>query len=148
MSDNTQLPNYIINKDGMEIETDNSLVNYVIDSDAKIVYKSLDVIRQKYYENTKRIKVLEEENARLKSDHYKDEELARLNNEIDELKDTIRNSFVIEKCIRPIIDNWKIEHRKTCKHTYFKYIFYPTELGCMGKIQCECGEGYTYRDIG
>ena len=97
---------------GIYYMSDNSLVDYVIDSDAKTVYKSLDVIRQKYYESNKRIKALEEENARLKSEHYKDEELNTLREKVSALENDIHRGFILSAEEVSKIAKWRMLHTK------------------------------------
>ena len=99
---------------------------------------------------------LRAENARLKSEHYKDEEISRLLDEIGHWKKRCSGGFELSEDEKLIIDEWKAKHiqEKHNGNSYagaiggrFQYVFTPTSLGDIGEIECSCGDGFCFRDI-
>lgn len=101
---------------------------------------------------------LQKENEALKSEHYKDNEIQRLSQEIQQYKDLLSMSFTINEEEREEINTWQKNHIKKCnKHGYsdcgaiggcFDYIFNPTSIGDIGQIQCSlCGNVFTFREL-
>ena len=73
---------------------------------------------------------LRQENKQLKSEHYKDEEIARLK----ETKE--RYEKIMELCKK---HEWEKHGRKG--NGYFNYCFAETEIGTFGWAKCcDCGE--------
>lgn len=104
---------------------------------------------------------LRKENALLKSEHYKDEELIKLKTENEKLHVMMRNGFEITNEEAEDINHWKIKHeekkhnRKKSKEMFlagagggnYTYVFVPTGLGVIGSIRCSCGAEYCFRDL-
>lgn len=105
-------------------------------------------------------KRLYEENKKLKSEQYKDEELKRLSEKNKELKEQIfsmriENEFVLSENEIKKVENWRKEHNKR-KHPSgnfgaiggeLTYLFVPTSIGTIGKIVCCCGEEFIFRNM-
>lgn len=110
------------------------------------------IVRQVQGQNS----VLKAENDRLKSEHYKDEEIQRLQQEVANWKKRVVGSFEINEDERLAIDEWKAKHIQE-KHNgnqyagaiggRFKYIFTPTSIGEIGEIECSCGEKFCFKDL-
>ena len=113
-----------------------------------------DQIISKFKHEEERIKYLTEENKRLKDEHYKDNELAKLKAEIVELEDKCMAGFSIPEEETTKITGWKIQHEQAhpmCKTAAgggrYSYIFTPTSLGIIGEIKCMCGAVFTFREL-
>ena len=114
---------------------------------------------QKLYDHYRwvsaRIEHLEKENKRLKSDAYKDEELAKMKSEYDRMKEDYFLGFPISKEQWEKIKEWqgkiidKYPTGKTAIGGRFKYIFYPTSIGTSGKIEdIISGETFEFQELG
>lgn len=93
---------------------------------------------------------LREENEKLKSEHYKDDEIKRLNKELEETKDNLYRGFPIFEDEDVKIRNWQKEHLKNmhpeppkkiikywAEGPNYNYVFKPFELGIVQKCYCE-----------
>lgn len=95
----------------------------------------------------KQISQLQEENNRLKDEHYKDEELKKLQEKIKELQGDCARGFPISKDEQEVIDEFRKEHKKECPHCSFKYIFESYPIVEFGYLKCNvCGEEITFAE--
>lgn len=114
---------------------------------------------QKLYDHYRwvsaRIEHLEEENKRLKSDAYKDEELAKMKSEYDRMKEDYFRGFPISEEEHKKINEWIDEQMK--KHPgiggaiggRFTYEFLPTGIGTAGTIiDSFTGDKFTFQELG
>lgn len=76
----------------------------------------------------KQIEQLRKENNRLRDEHYKDEELKKLQEKIDKLQGDCNRGFPISFNEQEVIDEFREEHKKECPHCSFKYIFEPYSI--------------------
>ena len=88
---------------------------------------------------------LKQENEQLKSEHYKDEEIARLKEQIQLQQEAMTYGFPITKeRYEKIVElckkhEWEKHGRKG--NGYFNYCFAETEIGTFGWAKCcDCGE--------
>lgn len=96
---------------------------------------------------------LKDQIDKIKSETYKDSELQRLQQEIDNYKKVMKRSYVISESEMELINKFIKEHRKICendennkeKHYVKEYIF--SECGYYGYAVCNCGEKYNFREI-
>lgn len=110
----------------------------------------------------KRIKYLEEENKKLKDEHYKDSEMQRMKTELEKAKDDLYRGFPISEEEEKRIEEWQDKHDaekhglKTleqkiraggCSGGRYSYCFCPTAIGVIGEIKCSCGEKFTFQDL-
>lgn len=124
--------------------------------------KCLDAIRIRNQDNEARIKHLEEENKKLKDEHYKDGEIQIMKSELEKMKKDYWRGFPISKNEENAIEKWKKEHDKKV-HRFSKklrmkaegvsggrysYHFVPTALGTSGVIRCSCGAEFEFQEIG
>lgn len=123
--------------------------SYSFCSDGKNIDKPIYEIlnKYKYLENSN--KKLMEENKRLKSEHYKDEELSTLKKQIDEQNEKLVNSFVLSKEEVGKIQEWMKNHE--CTHQGMKikgvseYIFRTIPgIGYNGYAKCSCGKEFCF----
>lgn len=107
------------------------------------------------------IERLSAENKTLKDELHRDDEIARLQREVDTLRATLQRSFVISEAEEAAIDNWRRKHTIECHGTASEnewlslgcvagedmtYEFTRTTLGDVGVVRCVCGESYCFHD--
>jgi|GEM_PF-2746663 len=79
------------------------------------------------------------ENKSLKSEHYKDAELAKLKSEIDRLRKILNQSFTVNEKEKESIKKWYDEHKnKMHNGRDFNYVyeFTPTAIATFGDCIC------------
>ena len=82
------------------------------------------------------------ENEALKSENYRDEEIARLKAELENTK-----GFSLPKNDKSL-NEWLEAHKNEgARRPYFRYEFTPTEVGTHGKIVCcSCNGSFEWWD--
>lgn len=116
------------------------------------------ILKAKFKNQEQRISYLEKENEKLKSEHYKDNEIAKLKQENERLQEDYWRGFPISKSEKEAIDNWWKKHREE-KHggkLYSggaigggpEYRFIPTSIGTVGEVICSCGEKFCFCELG
>jgi len=97
---------------------------------------------------------LKDQIDKIKSETYKDSELQRLQQKIDNYKDVMKRSYVISESEMELINKFVEEHKDICKndsslskekHYIKEYVF--SECGYYGYVVCNCGERYNFREI-
>ena len=92
---------------------------------------------QQVYNNYKALSglcnYLMEENKRLKSESYKDEELSKMKKDYDRMKKDYLRGFPISEEEFKKISEW-CEKNFASRNASFHYEFFPTALGVSGKI--------------
>lgn len=102
-------------------------------------------------------KALTFECERLKTEQYKDQELAKMKSELDELRKEYDLGFPMTQEECDAITAWKTKHENE-KHggypAYFgaiggnyTYKFVGTSIGICGSIECSCGECFNFREL-
>ena len=122
----------------------------------------IDGILIRHNDALDKISRLEETNKKLRSEHYKDEELQKMKQEVKDIKDDYYRGFPITKEEEEAIDKWKRQHEEEvhCLHTLedrlraggtiggsYHYEFIPTSIGTIGKVVCSCGEEFVFCDL-
>ena len=125
--------------------------------------KCLRAIRVRNSDNERRIKYLEEENKKLKENNYKDEELSKMKQQLDEMQKDYWRGFPISEDEEKAIEEWKKKHDEEVHGLTtnklrmkaegvsggrFHYLFLPTSIGISGKIVCSCGAKFEFQKIG
>lgn len=95
----------------------------------------------------KQIEQLQEENNRLKDEHYKDEELKKLRERIDHLEGDCARGFPITEKEQEKIDKIRVEHKKTCPLCKFDFVFECYGIVNFGSLKCRiCGEEIKFAE--
>lgn len=101
----------------------------------------------------KQIESLKQKNHCLKSEHYKDEEIVRLEEQIKKQKEAMNYGFPITKEQHEKImelcrkHEWEKHGRKGTG--YFNYCFCNTEIGTFGWMECcDCKEEIMFLEAG
>lgn len=105
-----------------------------------------------------REKYLREEIERIKSDTYKDSELALMKKKLEEARDDLHRGFGIsaeeDKKITEWIKNHELKDHGITSGTChgaagggYTYEFCPTGLGTIGIIKCNCGKEFTFQNL-
>ena len=102
---------------------------------------------------------LEKENAHLKSEQYKDTELQKMSEELEDAKYKLACGFGITKEELEAIQAWRVSHIEKYHREVeltlcnpvggaFEYVFTPTGIGVIGEIKCNfCGDSFTFRKL-
>lgn len=131
------------------------------------VYTTDEIIRaikQRNEDNLQTINRLEEENEKLKEEIWKDEELQKMRQELEDMREEYYRGFPISKKEDESIKEWIKEHEakvhgldtleKRMKAAGvsgggYTYKFYPTAIGTSGEIICNrCGELFEFCGLG
>ncbi len=95
----------------------------------------------------KQIEQLQEENNRLKDEHYKDEELKKLRERIDHFEGDCARGFPITEKEQEKIDKIRVEHKKTCPLCKFDFVFECYGIVNFGSLKCRiCGEEIKFAE--
>lgn len=110
----------------------------------------LSKLKNVHDEDMLTIKALTEQNEELKSEHYKDEEIQRLQQKIESMEKDLNRGFPISEEEQKKIDEWFVQHLKQKhndnKHVNYIYEFVETHLGVCGSIKCSrCGEVFHFQ---
>ena len=102
-------------------------------------------IQVRFADLAKEVEELRDENKNLKDEHYKDDELRRMKQDLDNARADLVRGFPIFPHEAEIIDKFVFAHSTDPKHPIknlsFYYTFKPTEIGVFGEITCAyCGE--------
>lgn len=119
----------------------------------------LDRIKAINENNRLRIECLEKENQFLREKYNKDEEVKKMQQELDIMKKDLRRGFPISEREQKAIKEWQEKHDtevhglKTLEDRLhaggliggrYTYHFVPTSIGISGTIQCSCGEEFEF----
>lgn len=104
----------------------------------------LNKIEEKYNELFTRIDNLVKENERLRSEHYKDEELSDLKSELNEVYGNA--PIILSKEAKQKATKFIKEHCDNC-HDYkekweLSYVVFSSPCGDMISIRCCCGKEF------
>lgn len=118
---------------------------------------------QKRYEDAEAaIEKLEKENKALKDEHYKDEKLQRMQEELTSLRRAIYRGFPISEEDQKRITRWQKEHDKEAHGITdikghlakagaiggdYTYEFVPTSIGTFGSVKCTCGAKFEFQEV-
>ena len=114
--------------------------------------------RRKFYES--QIAHLREENEKLKSERYKDEQLTSMKARLKRMESDYYRGFPISEKEAEAIGEWEHNHLKE-KHPRalenpgyfgaiggnFRYEFICTSIGTIGTIKCSCGDEFCFREM-
>ena len=124
--------------------------------DAPLFLTDIKKSLQDVYNQFRAIKIrneyLEKENERLKSEAYKDEELAKMKERYDKMSEDYYRGFPISEEEEKKINEWIQALTKAdtgASGGRFIYRFYPTALGTACTIEDGVtGEKFTFRELG
>lgn len=113
--------------------------------------KCLDEIREQMIETLDSYERIAAENEHLKDEHWKDEQMAKMREETERMKDDYYRGFPISKAESEAISAWKDQHW-TVQHQAptnearlrkmgaiggsYSYHFVPTSIGTAGSCRC------------
>ena len=122
----------------------------------------IKAIKQRHEDNESRIQFLEEENAKLKEEAYKDNELKKMKARLEKAEKEILRGFRISEEEERAIDEW-IKKHEIKKHKLvtpflqmkaqgvsggrYSYHFVPTALGTSGVVRCVCGAEFEFSEL-
>lgn len=110
----------------------------------------------------KRNGYLEKENKRLLDEHFKDEELSKMKEELAETRKELNRGFPISEDEWNRLKEWQRQHEEEVhgadyeNHKYVKsgaiggsytYKFIPTSIGTFGTCICSCGAEFDFQEV-
>lgn len=137
----------------MSMETDKLELRDDVGLWIKDVKKLFQDLYDQYRAVQIRNEVLETENIYLRSEQYKDSELAKMKSEYDKMKDDYYRGFPISEKEMERVHRWMNEMTKEYAGSKmntgrFYYRFYPTALGVVGVvIDSVTGKEFTFQEI-
>lgn len=118
-----------------------------------------------HYENCKAANDrLKKENAKLKDEHYRDEELQKWRTIAEEAREDCNRGFPISEREWKAVKTWMDQHDREAHSldsdddstlvTYgsaiggnYKYEFIPTSIGVIGTVYCSCGASFQFQEV-
>ena len=93
---------------------------------------------------------LKKENAELKSEHYKDEQLSNMKDKLNKMEKEYYRGFPISKEEATEINKFKDKYRNKYHGAIggaFTYKFTPTSIGIAGEVIAPNGESFTFKEL-
>lgn len=128
------------------------LVNCIDTVSIDEVRKFTDLIKA-YSRMESWISSLQEENKKLREEHYKNEELQQMKERVEKAEKDLYRGFPIteeeDKRLKEWINNHEKEHSggHGCCGGKYSYIFLPTSIGTVGTVKCSCGKSFDFQEI-
>lgn len=131
---------------------------FELKEDSMLWIKDIKDVLQDLYNQFRAVqqrnKYLEEANKILQTEQYKDEELARMKKDYDQMRDDYYRGFPISKEEMERIHKWMDEiigngPDMKINSARFYYKFYPTAIGVSGEvIDSISGQKFEFQEIG
>lgn len=112
-------------------------------------------LKKQFEYNEALIQKLRAENTKLKDEAYKDKELTRLKEQLDDvIQDSLRG-FPVTKEESEAIAKWTNSHDEQVHNNKlsgaiggrYKYTFIPTSIGTYASVFCTCGAEFCFRNL-
>lgn len=126
------------------------------------VTQTLDAIKREFDSQNAHIIYLQNQNKKLKEEHYKDTELQKMKEELEKVRADMYRGFPISAEEEKRIKEWQDKHDaevhglKTLKERVraggciggrYSYEFVSTSIGVIGIVKCNCGAKFTFQDL-
>ena len=126
------------------------------------VTQTLDAIKREFDSQNAHIIYLQNQNKKLKEEHYKATELQKMKEELERVRADMYRGFPISAEEEKRIKEWQDKHDaevhglKTLKERVraggciggrYSYEFVSTSIGVIGIVKCNCGAKFTFQDL-
>lgn len=113
--------------------------------------------------NEDRIVYLQEENKKLKEEHWRDGELQKMKTQLEQMKANYYRGFPISEEEWAAIKEWQEKHEEEAHGITsdfqrlrtggaiggrYSFKFVPTSIGVSGIVRCSCGAEFEFQEIG
>lgn len=115
-------------------------------------------LQRNFQHYKKKIEYLQARIEELEDEHWKDNKLQEMKNQLEEAKKNYHRGFPINEEEYEKALNWMDDHEAT-KHARckglprggaiggsYQWIFTPTSIGVFGEVKCSCGESFSFSD--
>ena len=95
------------------------------------------------------VESLKKENAELKSEHYKDEQLSNMKDKLNKMEKDYYRGFPISEEEEEQINKFQDKYRKYYGAIggAFTYKFTPTSIGVIGEVIAPNSESFVFKDL-
>ena len=95
------------------------------------------------------VESLKKENAELKSEHYKDEQLSNMKDKLNKMEKDYYRGFPISEEEEEQINEFQAKYRKYYGAIggAFTYKFTPTSIGVIGEVIAPNSESLVFKDL-
>ena len=95
------------------------------------------------------VESLKKENAELKSEHYKDEQLSNMKDKLNRMEKDYYRGFPISEEEEEQINKFQDKYRKYYGAIggAFTYKFTPTSIGVIGEVIAPNSESFVFKDL-
>lgn len=95
------------------------------------------------------VEILKKENAELKSEHYKDEQLSNMKDKLNRMEKDYYRGFPISEEEEAQINKFQDKYRKYYGAIggAFTYKFTPTSIGVIGEVIAPNSESFVFKDL-
>jgi hypothetical protein len=122
----------------------------------------INSIRIRFETQNETISHLQEENKKLKSEHYKNDKIQELTQQLKKAQSDNYRGFPISAEEFDAIHNWQLKHDEEVHNLKtlearlqaggamggkYTYEFVPTSIGTIGTVKCSCGAEFTFQNI-
>ena len=130
------------------------------------IFDHIDTFAEDIKDELKRkdmtLKYLELQNRELYDEHYKNNELKQMLDEVNKMKDDYYRGFPISEEEQKSIREWMDKHDEEVHHARtlgdklklggccggrYTYKFTPTSIGTIGTVKCSCGAEFTFQEM-
>jgi len=119
------------------------------------------ILKSKFLEQEERNNYLLSKIKELENEKWKDKQLQEMEERCTMLLEDYLRGFPVSEEEQALINKWIDKHESECHPkdpnnpfprggvigACYKYIFTPTSIGVFGKVKCNCGAEFSFREF-